>query len=650
MSKSKGKSDKSGESGSRYRLCVPPCKHYITSGDTHSMCAACLGAEHAASALEGADCPHCELLPLRTLRSGKALFEDGAFTSVPQGAGPASAEAERLLHSWGSQLDLLEGMETGDPLSPSSPNRSVARYAGSEALPEATSSHGTGSSLHLSSSEEVDLDSTTEEPLPQSLQYEELLEVVTRAVSKLNIDWPAMEKAAPQKSKLDERFLGRAFLFFPDLHAEISRSWARPFSACLFVPASDYYGNMAGLDERAYKTMPQVEQTYGQLSVSRSYLTLQAASHHISAGGMFAYHVCAPDLDEGEKVDLAELHRTTDLACRATKETARAVGRSMAAMVAAERHLWQTLSAMKEKDCVFLLDAPLKPSGLFGDAVDSVISRYQEARKQAAAFQRFLPSHSLAPAAAGHEQMQLCNSSSALVGPEQALVMEQEVETLLRKEAIEEVPPHDMESGFYSRYFIVSKKDGGLRPIIDLRRLNCSVMRLKFKMLTVKQVVSQIRSEDWFVTIDLKDTYFHVSILPQHRKFLRFAFRGEAYQYWVLPFGLALSPRTFTKCVDAALVPLHLQGIRILNYINDWLILAEFHSHTHGNVGVKTKRQEKTTYLGVVWDLTMMQAHLSPARIEVKEGRSLTVKQQLVGLMVAVSNVIPFGLLYMRPL
>ncbi len=90
--------------------------------------------------------------------------------------------------------------------------------------------------------------------------------------------------------------------------------------------------------------------------------------------------------------------------------------------------------------------------------------------------------------------------------------MEREVDTLLRKEAIEVVPPHKRESGFYSQYFIVPKKDGGLCPILDLRQLNRSVSRLKFKML--KQVVSEIRSEDWFVTIDLKDAYFHISILP----------------------------------------------------------------------------------------------------------------------------------------
>ncbi len=55
-----------------------------------------------------------------------------------------------------------------------------------------------------------------------------------------------------------------------------------------------------------------------------------------------------------------------------------------------------------------------------------------------------------------------------------------------------------------------------------------------------------------------------------------------------------------------------------------------------------------------------MQARLSPARIEsilaavrrVGEGQSLTVKQfqRLLGLMAAASNVMPIGLLYMRPL
>ncbi len=74
------------------------------------------------------------------------------------------------------------------------------------------------------------------------------------------------------------------------------------------------------------------------------------------------------ELDEREAMssDIMELRRTADLALCATKETASAIGRSMAALVAAEMHMWLTMSDIREKDRVFLLDTPLAPSGLFG--------------------------------------------------------------------------------------------------------------------------------------------------------------------------------------------------------------------------------------------------------------------------------------------
>ncbi len=224
-----------------------------------------------------------------------------------------------------------------------------------------------------------------------------------------------------------------AFPFFHDLHTEVSRSWGKPFSARLFVPLSDYYGNVPGTSERGYRAMPRVEQTLA------SYLSPDAASSlkaptlptkplrtssalvgkgYAAAGQagsclhtmavLQAYQAdLLKELDEGEGFsadDICELRRTADLSLRATKETARAIGRSMAALVAAERHLWLTLSDIKDRDRVFLLDAPLSPSGLFGDAVDTVVDRHQEAGRQAAAFQRFLPRRSLTQGAAGREQ------------------------------------------------------------------------------------------------------------------------------------------------------------------------------------------------------------------------------------------------------
>ncbi len=148
-----------------------------------------------------------------------------------------------------------------------------------------------------------------------------------------------------------------------------------------------------------------------------------------------------------------------------------------------------------------------------------------------------------------------------------APVLREEIAVLLAKDAIEPVPPAKMRQGFYSPYFIVPKKGGGLRPILDLRVLNRALHKLPFKMLTHRRMIKCIQPQDWFAAIDLKDAYFHVSILPRHRPFLRFAFEGRAWQCRVLPFGLSLSPRVFTKVVEGALNPLREVGVRILNYL-----------------------------------------------------------------------------------
>ncbi len=100
------------------------------------------------------------------------------------------------------------------------------------------------------------------------------------------------------------------------------------------------------------------------------------------------------EMDEGSCLTpeaVKELRRATDLALRATKHTARAVGRSMAGSVAAERHLWLNLTEIREKEKVFLMDAPISQSGLFGEAVSSVVEKFRSAKTQSAALKQFLP-------------------------------------------------------------------------------------------------------------------------------------------------------------------------------------------------------------------------------------------------------------------
>ena len=148
------------------------------------------------------------------------------------------------------------------------------------------------------------------------------------------------------------------------------------------------------------------------------------------------------------------------------------------------------------------------------------------------------------------------------------------IKSLLEKRAIQVVPPAQAMSGFYSRYFIIKKKGGGMRPILDLRALNTHLRRYRFRMLTHSALLRFVRPGDWFTTLDLADAYYHIRIYPPHRKFLRFAFQGVIYEFSVLPFGLSLSPRVFVKCTEAALGPLSTKGIRLATFIDDFLLAA----------------------------------------------------------------------------
>lgn len=51
----------------------------------------------------------------------------------------------------------------------------------------------------------------------------------------------------------------------------------------------------------------------------------------------------------------------------------------------------------------------------------------------------------------------------------------------------------------------------------------------------------------FMATIDLEDSYFLVPIHEDYRKYLRFSFQGNFFEFRTLPFGLATVPYIFTK-------------------------------------------------------------------------------------------------------
>ncbi len=123
---------------------------------------------------------------------------------------------------------------------------------------------------------------------------------------------------------------------------------------------------------------------------------------------------------------------------------------------------------------------------------------------------------------------------------------------------------------------MVPKRDGGLRPILDLRPINRALCKHPFRMILLVQVLAQIRHWGLVASVDLKDAYFHIQIAPHHRRFLRFALEGTALPVPCSSVWAGFGPTHFLKVHGrSSLPPLRASGTRVLNYLDDWLILAQ---------------------------------------------------------------------------
>lgn len=75
--------------------------------------------------------------------------------------------------------------------------------------------------------------------------------------------------------------------------------------------------------------------------------------------------------------------------------------------------------------------------------------------------------------------------------------------------------------------------------------------------------------------LDLKDAYLLVPISPGDKKFLRLHYSRQIFQFNSLPLGLYSAPFDLTKLGRPIIEWLSSRGIRIVVYLDDFLILAK---------------------------------------------------------------------------
>ena len=253
--------------------------------------------------------------------------------------------------------------------------------------------------------------------------------------------------------------------------------------------------------------------------------------------------------------------------------------------------------------------------------------------------------------------------------------LQKEVLDMINKGAIEEISYID--PGFYNRLFLVQKASGAWRPVLDVSRLNKFVIKTKFSMETIQSVLDSIQQDDWMISIDMKDAYFHVPIHPESRPYLRFCFDNKIFQFRALCFGLSTAPQVFTRVLAPLSKIVHLAGFRMILYLDDWLVIGKtkeellkakkFILNLVQELGIVLNLEKSvlepsqvTSYLGVQINSSTLWA--SPTEKRVNNALSLISEfvscgakpakswQSLLGHMSSLEKLVPGARIRMRSL
>lgn len=246
---------------------------------------------------------------------------------------------------------------------------------------------------------------------------------------------------------------------------------------------------------------------------------------------------------------------------------------------------------------------------------------------------------------------------------------------LKSKGAIDECEP--VHGQFLSKIFTLPKADGSFRLILNVKELNEYINTTHFKMENYKTVINLMENGCYMSKIDLKDAYYTMPIAVAHRKFLRFKFDKKLYEFNCLPFGLNVAPLIFTKLLKPAVTFLREQGVILVIYLDDILIIGKNHAECERHYLLTSKTlkflgfilhdkkcqpvpNQKCIYLGFLFDSQRMvlelpenrKAHMKKLIEDFNRKKQCKIRDfaQFIGSIIACCPAIDYSLLYAKEL
>ena len=183
------------------------------------------------------------------------------------------------------------------------------------------------------------------------------------------------------------------------------------------------------------------------------------------------------------------------------------------------------------------------------------------------------------------------------------------------------------ENQFISNIFLRPKKNGKLRPIINLKGLNLHLEKIHFKMEHLPSILPLISPGTLMTSIDLTDAYFSLPIAKKSRKYLRFQWRDMLLEFQCLCFGLSLAPYYFTKVMKPVFSQLRREGISCTFYLDDSLYL----SRSYDEAKINTQRAI-TLLESLGFTINHAKSHLEPTVEITHLGFKINSVSQIISL------------------
>lgn len=128
--------------------------------------------------------------------------------------------------------------------------------------------------------------------------------------------------------------------------------------------------------------------------------------------------------------------------------------------------------------------------------------------------------------------------------------VKKKVEELVSKDSIE---PLNGPTPWVSPVVLVSKQNDEIRLFVDMRRANEAIIRKRYPVPTVDEVLQSINQSIVFSKLDLKQGYHHLELHLHFRSVTNFFTHCGLFQYKRLMFGTSSAPEVYQQVIQQAL-------------------------------------------------------------------------------------------------